>query len=164
MLYVLTPTPGLSSLGWSPTGSHTTWTTHCQNGDNLIYPSCTLGTYRGRFFFCASFALLKGSEVIPGVRSFPDYTEEILVRVPDSHELHTHTHLHTYKCTHPHTHSYTHTHTHPPMAHTHTHTHTYMHTHVFVIPWSRNLFRHYNSQSYCTVSKSRRIAFSQIEI
>ena len=49
MLYVLTMTLGLSSLSWSPTGSHTTWTTHRQNGDNLLYPSCTLGTYRRHF-------------------------------------------------------------------------------------------------------------------
>ena len=49
MLYVLTQTPGLSSLGWSPTGFDTTWTTHHQNGDNHIYSSCTLGTYKGRF-------------------------------------------------------------------------------------------------------------------
>ena len=92
MLYVLTPKPELSSLGWSPyspTGFHTTWTTHRQNGDNLIYPSCTLRTYSGCFLH--PFAIVKGNGDIPGVRSFPGYTEEILVCVPDSHKLETHT-------------------------------------------------------------------------
>ena len=94
MLYVLTQTPGLSSLGWSPTGFHTTWTTHRQNGDNLIYSSCTLGTYRGHFLH--RFALIKGNGVIPCVRSFPGYTEEIMVCVPDSHKLQAHTRTHTH--------------------------------------------------------------------
>ena len=95
MLYVLTQTPGFSSLGWSPTGIYTTWTTHHQNGDNLIYYSCTLGTYRGCLLHF--FALIKGHGVITGVRSFTGYTEEILVCVPDSHELQTHiTHTHTH--------------------------------------------------------------------
>ena len=134
MLYVLTQTPGLSSLGWSPTGFHTTWTTHRQNGDNLIYSSCSLGTYRGRFF--ASFALIKGNGVIPGVRSFPGYTEEILVCVPDSHELQTHTHTHTHIHTHTHTHTHTQTNTHTnkqthKQTNKHTHTHTHTHTHGF---------------------------------
>ena len=93
-----------------------------------IYSSCTLGTYRGRFF--ASFALIKGNGVIPGVRSFPGYTEEILVCVPDSHNLqmHTHTHHTHITLTHAHTHSQTQqTHTHTQtltQTHTHTHTHT----------------------------------------
>ena len=90
MLYTLTLTPGLASLGWSPTGS-----TH--NLVNILAeqrynPPVPLGTYRGLF---ASFALLKGNLVIPSVRSFPDYTKDFLVCVPDSHKLHTHTHTHT---------------------------------------------------------------------
>ena len=68
MLYVLTQTPGLSSLGWSPTGFHTTWRTHRQNGDNLIYSSCTLGTYRGRFcIVCAD----KGKQGYLRCEEFP---------------------------------------------------------------------------------------------
>ena len=52
-------------------------------------PLVPYGRIEGVF---ASFVLLKGNRDIPGVRSFPGYTEEILVCVPDSHKLHTHTH------------------------------------------------------------------------
>ena len=88
MLYVLTQTPGLSSLGWSPTGFHTTWTTHRQNGDNLIYSSCTLGRIEGVFcIVCAD----KGKRGYPRCEEFPQlhrgYSD-----VPDSHKLQTHTH------------------------------------------------------------------------
>ena len=136
MLYVLTQTPGLSSLGWSPTGFHTTWTTHRQNGDNLIYSSCTLGTYRGRF--CIVWAD-KGKRGYPRCEEFPRLHRENsgvcpwFTRITNAH---THTHMRicaqmhsSAPLTHKHTHTHTHKHTHTSIhTLTQTHIHTHMHT------------------------------------
>ena len=139
MLYVLTQTPGSSSLGWSPTGFHTTWTTHRQNGDNLMYSSCTLETYRGRFcIVCAD----KGKRGYPRCEEFPRLHGGNSGVCPRFTRI-TNAHIHTYTHTHAHTHAQTcariyintharartHTHTHTRM-HTVTYTHTHTHTHT----------------------------------
>ena len=109
MLYVLTQTLGLSSLGWSPTGFHTAWTTHRQNGDNLIYSSCTLGTYRGRF--CIVWAD-KGKRGYPRCEEFPRLhggNSGVCPRFTQITNTHTHTHIQTHTHTHTHTHMYRYT-------------------------------------------------------
>ena len=54
--------------------------------------NCKVQLSRSNLFLCPKCT---SCPYVVFVRSFPGYTEEILVCVPDSHKLQTHTHTHT---------------------------------------------------------------------
>ena len=78
-------------------GFHTTWTTHRQNGDNLIILLYTLGTYRARVFciVCAD----KGKRGYPRCEEFPQnspVTRRIFWCVSPIHTNYKRTYTHTH--------------------------------------------------------------------